>query len=216
MTPPVRSRAISRGFTLMEILLVLAIVVAVMAMAAPAFTGAIENQRLRNAADIVRTQFARAHVKAMKTGRIQVFRYEVGGTEFRLEPWVAGDDTLEAAQNTGFGPVQPQPTVAETQPGAEEGTATTDLRRQLPGDIIFVGGDAAAESRSLEIEANMQGVSSGAAEWSRPIMFYPDGATSDAYVIVASPRAAGIRVDLRGMTGTATVGDISPLSDLVE
>ena len=215
MAPLVRTRAVARGFTLMEILLVLAIIVAVMAMAAPAFTGAIENQRLRNAADIVRAQFTRAHVKAMKTGRIQVFRYEVGGREFRLEPWVAGDDTLEAAQTPGFGPVQP--TAATTpQSGAEGESATSDLRRQLPENIIFVGGDAAAESRSLEIEAALQSVASREAQWSRPIMFYPDGATSDAFVIVASPRAVGIRVDLRGMTGTATVGDISSLSDLVE
>jgi len=196
-----------RGFTLLEILLVLAIMVAVMALAAPAFSGVMENQRLRTAADMVRTEWTRAHVRAMKTGRIQVFRYQIGASEFKLEPWAAGDDTLEAAPSNGFAPVQ--------QPVKQDADETSVLASNtLPEGITFLGGDAAAEARSMAIEESLQGISSAANEWSRPIMFYPDGATSDAFVIVASPREVGIRVDLRGMTGTATMSEISALKEL--
>ena len=198
-----------RGFTLLEILLVLTILVAVMALAAPALSGALENQRLRSAADQVRTEWTRAHVKAMKTGRIQVFRYEVGGRAFQLEPWAAGDDTLEAAPTATSGsPLRPEAQADELAAAAED--------NQLPEEIIFVGGNAVAESRSLGIEESLQGITSQAVEWSRPIMFYPDGATSDAFVIVASPRDVGILVELRGMTGTATVSEITSMSELMQ
>ena len=48
-------------------------------------------------------------------------------------------------------------------------------------------------------------------EWSRPILFYPDGTTSDAFVVVANENERGIQVNLRGMTGTATLSDIIDL-----
>lgn len=203
------SRHLRRGFTLLEILLVLAILVAVMAVAAPAFNSAMQNQRLRSAADRVRIEWTRAHVKAMKTGRIQVFRYQIGGREFQVEPWAAGDETLEAAPTASSGsPLRPESEADEQ--------AAIAADNQLPEDIIFLGGDAQAESRSLAIEESLQGVASRETEWSRPILFYPDGATSDAFVIVSSPREVGIRVDLRGITGTATVGEITSMSELMQ
>jgi hypothetical protein len=50
--------------------------------------------------------------------------------------------------------------------------------------------------------------------WSRPILFYPDGSSSDAYLIVASGETVGIRVDLRGITAVVKVGQITSLEQL--
>jgi type II secretory pathway pseudopilin PulG len=207
---PVANRLVSKavGFTLMEVLLVLAIIVAVLAMAAPAFTGAMENQRLRTAADMIRTQWTRAHVKAMKTGHIQVFRYQLGGTTFQLEPWAAGDETLEAAPSNGFATTQQ---LAAPPPEATEGVMAEN---ELPAGITFLSGDAMAEGRSMAIEASLEGIQSSDVQWSRPVMFYPDGATSDAFLIVGNEKEIGIRVDLRGLTGAVHVSDIGSLPDL--
>nr|MBC8875895.1 hypothetical protein [Planctomycetota bacterium] len=62
----------------MEMMLVLAVMVAVAGLAYPAIQGAMDDQRLRRAGDLVRAEWARARVTAMKTGRMHVFRYEVG------------------------------------------------------------------------------------------------------------------------------------------
>ncbi|HEX5103456.1 MAG TPA: prepilin-type N-terminal cleavage/methylation domain-containing protein [Pirellulaceae bacterium] len=193
-----------RGFTLLEMLLVLAILVAVAALAAPALKGVIEGAKLRSAADTVRTEWMRAHVKAMKTGRIQVFRYEIGGTKYTIQPWIAGDDALESSAPAVHG--------FEVADEAQD-TANTGMEHELPEGTTFVGGDALVESRSLAIEQATADSTSSAAEWSRPILFYPDGSTSDAYVIVGNERKVGLRVGLRGMTGAASVSDVMELEE---
>jgi hypothetical protein len=135
----------------------------------------------------------------MKTGRIQVFRYELGGTKYSVQPWIAGDDALEssAPATAGFG------TADESQDTANVGEG-----RELPEGTLFVAGDAVVESRSLAIEQTTMDATQFESEWSRPILFYPDGTASDAFVVVANENKVGIKVELRGMTGTATLGDV--------
>src|SRR5262245_52637145 len=146
-----------RGFTLIEILLVLAILVALAALAAPALRGVIQDAKLRSAADTVRTEWTRAHVKAMKTGRIQVFRYELGGTKYTVQPWIAGDDALEssASADSGFG------TAPEEQSSANIGEG-----HELPEGTLFAGGDALVENRALAIEQAASDATRFEAEWS--------------------------------------------------
>lgn len=191
-----------QGFTLLEMLLVLAIIVAVAALAAPAMRGMIQSARLRAAGDTVRTEWTRAHVKAMKTGRIQVFRYELGGAKYTIQPWIAGDDAIESSAPAvaGFGVAD------ETQDTANVGEG-----RELPEGTMFVAGDAAFESRAMAVEQTAMESTQFESEWSRPILFYPDGTTSDAFVVVANENKVGLKIDLRGMTGTAVVGDVIAL-----
>ena len=56
----------------------------------------------------------------------------------------------------------------------------------------------------------------GGSDWSRPILFYPDGSSSDAYVVVADEFERGMRIDLSGLTGTAKVGPVAALETLTE
>jgi type II secretion system protein H len=188
------------GLTLIEILLVLAILVVVAAAAAPAFRGAMQDAELRSAADGIRTEWTRAHVAAMKTGRIQVFRYEQGGRKYSVQPWIAGDDALEGNESadTGFG-----------APAGEDNVLGDGF--ELPEGTLFTEGAAQQESRSLAVEQAAASATSFESEWSAPILFYPDGSTSDAYVVIGNEREVGIRVDLRGMTGAAKVSDITAL-----
>jgi len=199
-----------RGYTLMEMLLVLAVLVMVAALAAPAMTGIMRRATLTAAGDAVRTDFTRAHVKAMKTGRIQVFRYELNGRKYRVQPWIAGDDSLET----------------NSQSGATEGlgmdvagapAADTGEEKELPEGTTFAGGEAAVESRGSVVgEAVSNDASAAEGDWSQPILFYPDGSSSDAFVVVSDEFERGMRIDLSGLTGTAKVGPIATLQTLLE
>jgi prepilin-type N-terminal cleavage/methylation domain-containing protein len=190
------------GFTLLEMLLVLAILVAIAALAAPALRGVVLSAKLRAAGDTVRTEWTRAHVKAMKSGRIQVFRYELGGSKYSIQPWIAGDDALEssAAATQGFGAAD------QTQD-----TANTGEGRELPEGILFTTGDTAFEARSAAVEQTAMDATQFEAEWSRPILFYPDGSTSDAFVVIANEKKIGLQINLRGMTGTASLSELMSL-----
>ena len=221
---PRRSRS---GMTLMELLLVLAILVLTAAISIPALRGTLRNQQLTRAGDIVRIEWARAHIQAMKTGRILMFRYQVGGQGFRVEPWAAGDDMLESSMPTdpsglnplgasggmGFGPTTPSQTMPPNVQIDENGNPISD-RFRLPNEITFAAGDARTESRAMKIEQEIV-ETERSMEWSRPIMFYPDGSTSDAFVIVGAPDQRGVRIDLRGLTGTAKVSEISTVQELI-
>ena len=185
-----------RAFTLMEMLLVLAIMVIVASMTLPALRGPMENQRLRRAGDLIRAEWAKARVRAMKTGRIHVFRYETGGASFGVEPWYAADDdqtsTNESSRQQGN-----VSALQESQP--------------LPDDISFAGGDTTSDSRSLHAEKNMGGAGGKAA---RPILFYPDGTSSTARVLLTNRRQTLVQVSLRGLTGIAQVSDLLSASEV--
>ena len=192
------------GFTLLEMILVLAILVAAAAIATPALQGVMRNTSLKAGADLVRSEWMRAHVKAMKTGRIQLFRYEQAGRKFIVEPYISDDDELES---------NGAPATASAAPGGNA-SAHTGAPPQLPDGITFVGGDSATDSRGAAAEQSAPSTAGGQAAWSQPILFYPDGSSSDAYVVVGNTRQLGIRVELRGMTGTARVGEIAQTMSL--
>jgi type II secretory pathway pseudopilin PulG len=206
-----------------EVLLVLAIVVMAAAVVTPSLQKTLRQQQLRRAADQVRIEWARAHIQAMKTGRIQMFRYRMGDRAFRIEPWIADDSGLEGATSdaTGFGPTATSdPSLNGGLPGPVPlagGSSVSDdgvpERFKLPEGITFSAGDAVAESRAVRIEDTILEYERQT-EWSRPILFYPDGSSSDAFVVVGNEQQTGIRVELRGLTGTAKVSEIGTVDEL--
>src|SRR5439155_5580578 len=112
------------AYTLIELLLVLAIIVIAAAAAAPSLRRSLRNAAVKAAANDVRTALTRAHVLAMKSGRIHVFHYEVGGTKYKIEPWIGDDDALESKDgdpNAVF--------AARSQPGATREPALPEETR---------------------------------------------------------------------------------------
>ena len=79
-------RAERRAFTLVEVLLTLAIVVIISGLAWVSLQGPFARQRLRSAADAVRSEWCQARVDAMKSGHTYSFRYKVRGSHYHLGP----------------------------------------------------------------------------------------------------------------------------------
>lgn len=206
---PVNGRRGGRGaFTLLEIMIVLVIMILAAAIAYPAVLLTLRSQQLKHGAETMRVEWSRAHVKAMKTGRIQVFRYEIAGSRFSVQPWVAADEGTETApgeSTAGFG----------AAPAVEDLSSEFETK-SLPDGVTFVGGDAKVDTRSYEVENFF--LTSGSTDgvtWSRPILFYPDGSASDSYVIVADEKQVGYRIQLRGLTGTSYIGEIDTVENLL-
>jgi type II secretion system protein H len=198
-------RATVRGFTLIEIMIVLAVMILASAIAIPVVLGSLRGQRLKSGAETVRIEWSRANVKAMKTGRIQVFRYEMGGSKFSVQPWIAADDSTEASVTPGFG----------AQPVAENPLDDFETKT-LPEGVTFAAGDAKFDSRAYEVEDFFsQSSQSDGVTWSRPVLFYPDGSASDSYVIVTDEKQSAYRVQLRGLTGTSFISEIETLDNLL-
>lgn len=206
---PVAGRHARGAFTLMELLLVLFIIVIAGAVAMPLIRNSLKAQQLKSAAETMRIEWSRAHVKAMKTGRIQVFRYELSGRQFSLQPWVAADEATEAGlgeSTAGFG----------AAPAATEELQDEFTTKSLEEGVTFAAGEAKFDSRAYEVEDFFQNGGSGdAVQWSQPILFYPDGSASDAFVIVTDDSQSAYRINLRGLTGTSYVSEVGELEDLL-
>ena len=205
-----KQRRAKAGITLLEIVIVLALLVILAGVATPVFSGVIRRQRLKSAAESVRAEWMRAHIQAMKTGRIHVYRFQSGDRHFEIIPWVGADDALESSLNADTATTSGMSTASGTAAGGVEFADGPGL----PEGVIFVGGNAQADSRGLSIEEALGG--SGDGGWGAPILFYPDGTASDAFVVVANDSQEAVRVDLRGLTGLATVTDVSQLDQLLE
>ncbi|MER3415979.1 MAG: hypothetical protein C4297_07180 [Gemmataceae bacterium] len=75
-----------RAFTLVELLLVLAIVALVAGMSAPYFQGWFEDYRLRQSVEELRTLWTRARARAMEEGRAYRFGWDAASGSYRLAP----------------------------------------------------------------------------------------------------------------------------------
>lgn len=193
-----------RGITLVELLLALAILVAMAALAAPAVNRSWERYRVKLAGDQLRAAFTHAHVEAMRKGQIQVVRFEMGGNRYYLQPWMAGDEVINASAEEAL-----QQTQMQVETGAPQ-------EQQLPEDVTFAAASAEFDTRAIEIEevaAQQQGMT---VQWSQPILFYPDGTSSSATVAVANKRGQAVQVRLRKLTGLTTVSDVTTLEALAE
>lgn len=179
------------GLTLIELLLVLAILVIVLALAAPAFTNAFESQRLRKSADLVRTEMMRARIRSIKTGEDYVFFYLPGTNQFGSAPFSS------SFSGTSVMSVSPQTSNSSL---FEFGSGL------LPDGILFEAGEIQVDER-----AAIQGAEGGAiglANGAQQILFYPDGSCQDAQVVISLKEEIYVQVSLRGLTGTAKVSGV--------
>lgn len=194
-----------RAFTLLELMLVLAIIAAIGAIAFPAFHGVFARQRLQASAEKIRLELDRARLLAMRTGQAQMFECMPGSGQYSVHPLSQQSDMT----NTGEGAtVMTQSGImAET---TADGTLTAAAPTSLSGDakeleenVTFVSCIVATDSRSYDV-AQQSATSSGQVSLTnigQVIIFYPDGSTSNAEVRIQNIRGEVRAVRLRGLTG---------------
>jgi hypothetical protein len=147
----------------------------------------------------VRTKLFRARLGAMGSSHVYTFQYQPGSGSYRLSPQdnaaaapAQGDESAKSNGDQGHSADD------EEGPRAEEGA--------LPDGIHFMADDApdpdAADNLTQDVAQ-----SNGGGGWSDPILFYPDGTTSDARFIVSNDRGYAIHIRLRGVTGNVALGD---------
>jgi prepilin-type N-terminal cleavage/methylation domain-containing protein len=74
------------GFTLLELMLVMMIILITASLAAPAIEGMLSDTRVKAARDLVRARWADTRGQAMKEGRPYVFAVIDGTGKFTVEP----------------------------------------------------------------------------------------------------------------------------------
>ncbi len=216
------------AFTLIEVMLTLCLLVIISAMAWPQLEKTFSGQRLRKAADIVRTAWSKARIEAMRTGSIRVFRYEISGNKYRIDMLstdpvaLLTGTTTDTAANDNAQSAGANNTASTQTAGGLNPTAPF-FEQILPKDITFVtsqtgldstaaaaGNTTPATTDASSVDPSVaNSVPSAGTGWSEPIFFYPDGTTSDTKLLLANKEGRTIELLLRGITGMVKIGDIT-------
>jgi hypothetical protein len=183
------------ALTLVEVILVLALLVVVGSVTVPLISGSLSQARLQHSGDLVRAAWGKARLAAMRSGESYVFRYEPQGSRYQLV--LLSAITAEDADEVNTLP----PEDAEDAEFDEADMLRLALSR-LPEGIVFAGGEIAAVPQLAASAAATEG------GWSAPIVFYPDGTSTDAAVLLANPAGLTLRVTLRGLTGISRTSEI--------
>jgi hypothetical protein len=77
---------------------------------------------------------------------------------------------------------------------------------QLPDGYAFIEGNRVLDARAAVSESEISG--DGSSTTTPPILFYPDGTTSEATVTIGNQYGGRISVSLRGLTGVARMSDV--------
>lgn len=178
-----------RGFTLFEILLVLAIISAAVALAWPSIIWMQRRARLEQGAEQVRTKISTARVHAVESGVVYQFRFEPGGRRFIVLPF-DHDSLAAAAQINSQVKIFKMAGMLAQGVRFEGGQTMLDSGTGIPGDWLS----------GLPDPSEYTGAS-----WSGPLLFYPDGTSASAEFFILDEQQKRMVVSVRGLTGTATV-----------
>ena len=193
----------SRGaYTLMELIIVLAILVAVVSLGWPALRRLSYKARLQDAARQVRTALVRARLDAIESGRVHLFRYQPGSGRYEV---ASPDRETEAVDALAMIAPLDETHAAEGDDLllGEQPSASAAEPIELGGGVVFLDPTMTEPQASAPMDAEPPGPQ----RWSAPIVFLPNGRTVNAHLVLANAR---YRVDvlLRGLTGTVKLGKV--------
>jgi prepilin-type N-terminal cleavage/methylation domain-containing protein len=181
------------GFTLLEIVLVLAVLLVLAAVTYPAFERVYVDLNLRQSADAVSNKLAGTRLRALDSGLTFGFRYEPYGRRYVCVPLIASGP--EANETEGdSGPIA----------GAFQG--------ELAEGTMFRGADDAPESVETLSEDQLSGLPDADSllrvQWSAPIRFFPDGTAEQSQFELIDEERQFLKLSVRDLTAAVSVGKV--------
>jgi len=184
MTTPSRRK----GYTLLEVLLVAAVMVVFAALAVPSLKSMHGSYKMTGSVDAVRSAWAQARARAIEEGRPYRFAVEQDGSYYRVAPdrpdYWSGSGPGEDPQGKGF-----------------------VLEQSLPGGVRFnVNGDLASAAPPDDPSPKDEKPAPSADSYTVAAVFLPDGtAREDVKILFQVRGATPTMVHLRGLTGSVSV-----------
>jgi type II secretory pathway pseudopilin PulG len=167
------------AYTLLEIILVMAVLVVVMGVSIPVAQTMFLDARISASADVLRAQMAEARSRAMEDGR----------------PWRVG-----FLPNTGIYQLAPEDAPCWSNPDKASVEGVELIRGELPKEIII--------ALSYGGIADQKETPSAGGTWETMGIYLAEGyAREDATVYFGKPGLAPMRLQLRGLTGVVNIQD---------
>ncbi len=187
-------RSYTAGFSLLELLLVIGVLVAVSAMAVPPLMDRIRAGRVQDAAESVREVLGNARRYAIDSGVDYHFRYELNGHFFVAIP------------------AEPNPVLANSYSSNEEDTRVIVEAGEIDETLFirpFTGDTTGGESLEPDAFTDLPNAGELASKtWSAPILFRFDGTSEDKRFRVIDEEQNASEILVRGLTGAVRVSQV--------
>lgn len=209
------------AFTLLELLMVLAVMTMIVALGIPSVSRLLARARFKDGVFEIQAELAQTRLLSMKTGEAYLFRYLPGTNRYRIVTKKLFEEEQALRRTNRTNPLAVS--VPSRSAGEFERTFSADVR--IDGGVISDGTElrlstaknaVGAEGVDLGSRAVGSLATPGAGEplgdvWSEPILFYPNGRTSNAVFFLASTGSIPFysEVALRGFTGGVRVSTIA-------
>ena len=195
LTPPARHR-LRGGFTLLEMVLALTVIVAIAAITVPVVQRAYDDYDIKEAAEQMRVQLGRARIEAIDSGLTYQFRFEPGGRRYVLLPY-----EQEFAPATGYAATGNSSTAMlfKDSGSLAEGLAFYSLDPEFSG-VETVPQDLFEGLPDAQLLAGIS--------WSLPLLFFPDGTAQHGGLLLTDQKGHSIPIGIRSLTGSPVIGPI--------
>ncbi len=186
---PAQASLVSRGYTLIEMLLVVGIIVLVAGLGWQPLMRLAREHRVREASEEVRVVAAGTRTQALDQDLTFQFRYEPGGRRFIRVPY-------EQPQSSGT--------------NGQTATVRGQMTGYLPEGMTFQAISGVSDGGGIN-PAMTAGLSSEFTNvsWSGPVLFFADGTAVSATFDIVDEVSSTRRVTIRDLTGAVTVSNLS-------
>lgn len=206
-------RTPAAGFTLLELLIALVIMIAIIGIAWPSVGRYLSEQPIKNSTEVVRRQLAGSRHKAMTTGLLYQFRYEPGGQNFVVLPYELDAQQVSSSGNNTTvttGSVTNSSTLPVVSGQLDD---TQHFASSSDAKAMFASSQLATSSSTERIPEELLALLSNGSQlsgvsWSPAILFYPDGTSDDSALSIMDDESRSMTLTLRGLTATVTVGQL--------
>ncbi len=187
--------SVRAGFTLLELLLVLAVLITVAALSWPRMMRYIRENSLKQNVETVRRELASTRILAIESGLTYQFRFEPTAQAFVILPFDRPDLVATDPQST----TSPKPKLKTIA-----GHLSTDCQFEPVPDKSghSTGGQPLPE---MWLALLKDGALYSQTSWSQPILFRPNGEAQDARLLIRDKVGNSIELTVRGLTGGVRV-----------
>ncbi len=181
------------GFTLLELLLVLAVMVTLAALTWPRMMRYIEENSLKQNVETVRRELAATRILAIESGLTYQFRFEPTAQGFVILPFDRPD--IVATDDKAATPTKVKSVVGQLSTDSQFEPARDKYDKNLGGQRLDELWLALLKDGALYTDT----------VWSQPILFRPNGESQDTRLVIRDKHGNTIELNVRGLTGGVRV-----------
>nr|WP_231742544.1 hypothetical protein [Polystyrenella longa] len=207
----------------------LSLIIVVSTLAWPSLRTTLQRTELESAAKQVSHELSQIRLKAIESGVAQKFRFQPGKGIYEITPCPAGllelhqemkeesdllsDSSSEMETDTSVSPYGEELSSSfEEEPLLGRDDEEELTLAELPPGIAFSGLKRRRRSIEEETTQDVKEVWMDDDGWSRPVIFFPNGQSTGGQIFLEQNPNYSIDLQLRSLTGEASVGRIHKLS----